>query len=388
MIIQSLLDTDLYKFTMMQCVLHRFPSAQVEYDFKCRNKDMDLTPYHQEIQEEIEKLCTLRFSEDELEYLSNLRFLTKDFIDFLRLFQLRKESVSIVSSDEGLAITISGSWLHTILFEVPILSIVNEVYFRSTQPNPDYDEGRKRLYEKVELIKKHPDSENFVFSDFGTRRRFGRDWQSEVVKTLATELPKNITGTSNVLLAKNLNLTPVGTMAHEFLQACQALGPRLIESQKFALEVWSQEYRGDLGIALTDVIGIDAFLNDFDLFFSKLFDGLRHDSGDPIEWAQKVIAHYHQFKLDPKTKRLIFSDGLNVPKALEIFDATKDEITSFFGIGTNLTNDLGYEPLQIVIKMVRCNDQPVAKLSDSTGKTMCKDDDFLKYLRKVFHVQV
>ena len=285
MIIQSLLDTDLYKFTMMQVVLHHFPGAQVEYRFNCRTRGMDISPYLDEIRAELEKLCTLRFTEPELEYLRAMRFIKSDFVDFLGLFQLNMKSIRIErnpASSGGVDIAIVGPWLHTILFEIPVLAIVNEVYFRNTQPDPDYAEGRRRLREKIALIHDNPQMTGCRIADYGSRRRFSRAWHDEVLATLKTGLGENLAGTSNVLYARKHALTPLGTMAHEYLQACQALGPRLRDSQTFGFEMWAREYRGDLGIALSDVYGMDAFLRDFDMYFCKLFDGARHDSGDPI----------------------------------------------------------------------------------------------------------
>ena len=263
---------------------------------------------------------------------------------------------------------------------------MNEVYFRQFGSDELYIEGRKRLAEKIAMLKEF-NNPDFKFSDFGTRRRFSRDWHEEVVKELKSALPENFTGTSNVLFAMKYDLTPIGTMAHEYLQACQALGPRLRDSQKYALENWVQEYRGDLGIALTDVVGTDAFLRDFDLYFCKLFDGVRHDSGDAKEWAQKFIDHYKKMKIDPKTKSLVFSDGLDVPKAIDIYKTFEGQAKMFFGIGTNLTNDMGVKALNIVIKMTECNGSPVAKISDSPGKTMCKNEQYLTYLKQVFEIK-
>lgn len=384
MIIPSLLDTDLYKFTMMQTVLHQFPGALVEYRFKCRDTAVDLRPFANAIRSAIAELCTLRFTEEELAYLSSLRFLKPDFVDFLRLFQLQTRYVDVHTDAGELEIIIRGPWLHTILLEVPVLAVVNQIYFQDRQSETTEAEGRRRLQSKIDLVRQHPETDSFIFADFGTRRRFSADWQRQVVAELALKLPKHCIGTSNVLLAKTLGLTPIGTMAHEFLQACQALGPRLADSQKFAFEAWAREYRGDLGIALSDVVGIDAFLRDFDLYFCKLFDGARHDSGDPFAWAEKVIAHYRKHRIDPRHKHLVFSDGLDLPKALAIYDRFKGEAKLSFGIGTNLTNDLGHKALNIVIKMTECNGQPVAKLSDAAGKTLCRDETFLAYLRQVF----
>jgi nicotinate phosphoribosyltransferase len=390
MIIQSLLDTDLYKFTMMQVVLHHFPGAQVEYRFNCRTRGMDISPYLDEIRAELEKLCTLRFTEPELEYLRAMRFIKSDFVDFLGLFQLNMKSIRIErnpASSGGIDISIVGPWLHTILFEIPALAIVNEVYFRNEQPDPDYAEGRRRLREKIALIRDRPDMTGCRIADYGSRRRFSRNWHDEVLATLKADLRENLAGTSNVLYARKHALTPLGTMAHEYLQACQALGPRLRDSQTFGFEMWAREYRGDLGIALSDVYGMDAFLRDFDMYFCKLFDGARHDSGDPIVWGERLLEHYERNRVDPRTKTLVFSDSLDFPRVIELYTRFKDRARIAFGVGTNLTNDLGYTPMQIVIKMVRCNGQPVAKLSDSPEKNMCDDAAYLAYLRQVFEIK-
>jgi nicotinate phosphoribosyltransferase len=389
MIIDSLLDTDLYKFTMMQVVLHHFPGAQVEYRFKCRNPGVQLAPLVEDIRSEISHLCTLRFREPELQYLRGLRFIKSDFVDFLGLFQMNEKYVTVQPSAAGngeIEIIVRGPWLHTILFEVPLLAIVNEIYFRKTQPQSDYVEGRRRLQAKIALIHEDESLSDMRVADYGTRRRFSRSWQEEVIIGLRDDLGANFAGTSNVMLAMRHGLIPLGTMAHEYLQACQSLGPRLRDSQTFGFEVWAREYRGDLGIALSDTYGMDAFFRDFDLYFCKLFDGARHDSGDPFEWGERLIGHYEALRIDPRTKTLIFSDSLNVPLAIKLYRRFSNRTRLAFGIGTNLTNDLGFTPLQIVIKMVRCNGQPVAKLSDSPEKTMCDDPAYLAYLRQVFQI--
>jgi nicotinate phosphoribosyltransferase len=388
MIIPSLLDTDLYKFTMMQVVLHHFPGAHVEYRFKCRDSGVDLVPYIDEIREEIRALCALRFAPEELVYLSGWRFFKSDFVDLLKLFQLDERFVTVdrlEGSDSEIDIAIKGPWLHTILFEVPLLAIVSEIYFRNRCRDVDFAEGRRRLAAKIELVNGVPDPE-FHIADYGTRRRFSRVWHEEVVQTLAQGIGTKFVGTSNVLLAMRHGLTPLGTMAHEYLQACQAVGPRLRDSQVFAFNTWAREYRGDLGIALSDVCGMDAFLRDFDLFFCKLFDGVRHDSGDPFEWGEKLIAHYQKMRIDPHTKTMVFSDSLNVPLAIRLFKYFRGRMQTAFGIGTNLTNDIGVTPLSIVIKMTRCNGQPVAKISDEPSKAMEYDPSYVAYLREVFQV--
>ena len=391
MIISSLLDTDLYKFSMMQVVLHHYPAAQVEYRFKCRNPGVDLVPYIEEIRAELEALCSLRFTNDELDYLRSWRFIKSDFVDFLALFHLNAKYVQIepsATANGEIEIRIVGPWLHTILFEVPLLAIVNEVYFRNAQPTLDLEEGRRRLRDKIALLRDTPDYSGCRIADYGTRRRFSRQWQEEVVTTLRDGLGEQLTGTSNVWLARQLDLRPLGTLAHEYLQAHQALGPRLRDSQVAALETWAKEYRGDLGIALSDVYGLSAFLRDFDMYFCKLFDGTRHDSGDPFDWGERVLAHYRANRVDPSSKVLVFSDGLDIPKVMQLYAHFRGRCQLAFGVGTNLTNDVGPTPLNIVIKMVRCNGQPVAKLSDSPGKNMCDDTAYVAYLRQVFDIPV
>ena len=381
-------DTDLYKMTMQQTVYHQFPHArEVEFRFRCRTKDVNLVQHIEEINRQLDWLCTLTYQPYELEYFRSLRYMKSDYVDFLELFRLQRKYINVVQiNDTEIDFECRGPWLHTIPFEIYCLGIVNEIYFRATQSEETYAEGRRRLTDKVEMVRSLNDS-GFKFSEFGTRRRYSRQWHDEVVKTFAMGVPQNFGGTSNVFFAMKYNLIPIGTMAHEYLQACQALGPRLRDSQKYALEKWVQEYRGDLGIALTDVVGLDAFLADFDLYFCKLFDGLRHDSGDPYEWTDKVLGHYEKMKIDAKTKSLVYSDGLDFEKAVALYETYKTRAKLFFGIGTNLTNDLGPKAINIVMKMVSCNGSPVAKLSDSAGKTMCKDETYLAYLKEVFNIK-
>ncbi len=391
-IIQSLLDTDLYKFSMMQVFLHQSPGAQGEYRFVCRNnKGKKLGLLADAIREEISSLCTLRFTEEELEYMGSLRYIKADFVDWLRLFQFQERFVTVESDPKDpdyLNIVAKGPLLHVMLFEIFVLAIVNELYFRQFDQAACLEEGRKRLLDKISFVQEQTRTTQrefpFVVADFGVRRRFSRDWQEEVVGLLVKELPDVVRGTSNVDLARRLGITPIGTMAHEYLQAHQAFEYRLRDFQKMALENWVKEYRGDLGIALTDVVGMDAFLGDFDLYFAKLFDGLRHDSGDPYQWANKAIAHYRALKINPSTKSLVFSDGLTFPAAVDLWKAFGNDIRTSFGIGTNLTNDMGPDALNIVMKLVSCNGSPVAKLSDSSGKTICDDMVFLAYLAQVF----
>ena len=390
-VITSLLDTDLYKFTMWQALLHRHPQTQAEYRFVCRNQPAyPLAELLGEVNAALDDLCRLRFTRDELAYLGGLRFIKSDFIDFLRIFQFQRAFIEARADGEQLSIIARGPQVHVMGFEIFVLAIVNELYFRRIDPVAALAEGRQRLAAKIERLRvlagetacQHP----FEMFDFGLRRRYSGAWQREVVQTFATQAPQWFKGTSNVLLARDLDLVPIGTMAHEYLQTYQALDVRLRDFQKAALEDWVQEYRGDLGIALTDTVGMDAFLADFDLYFAKLFDGLRHDSGDPVVWGEKALAHYARMRIDAHTKRLVFSDGLNLDKALSLYRHFGDRVQLGFGIGTQLTNDMGQTALNIVMKVTHANGQPVAKLSDSPGKTLCDDETFLAYLRQVFAV--
>ncbi len=395
-IIQSLLDTDLYKFTMLQVVLHKFPQTHSVYQFRCRNLEDTAYPLSDilaELNAQLDHLCQLKFKEDELQYLRNLRFIKSDFVDYLELFQLKRRFIHASIDAQGrLDIRVEGPMVQAMMFEIFVLAIVNELYFQRIRNDEVWAEGERRLQQKIALIQSYqqqqlPEDPPFLVSDFGTRRRYRFAWQKHVIAAFHQAVPEVFRGTSNVLLAKELGITPIGTMAHEFLQAFQALDVRLRDFQKAALETWVQEYRGDLGIALTDVVGMDAFLRDFDLYFAKLFDGLRHDSGDPYVWGDKAYAHYKKLKIDSKTKMLTFSDGLNVEKAWALHQYFKDRFQVSFGIGTNLTNDMGQTALNIVLKLVECNGQSVAKLSDSPGKTMTDNDTFLAYLRQVFEIQ-
>lgn len=390
-VIHSLLETDLYKFTMWQTMLHRHPQTQAEYSFLCRNETaFPLAELLREVEGEIDHLCRLSFSQDELAYLKGLRFIKSDFVDFLRLFRFQREFIAVSVEGQDLRIVASGPQVHVMAFEIFVLAIVNELYFRRFDQAKALAEGRRRLQLKIAQLRAFGDeparAHPFEVFDFGVRRRFSGAWHREVVATFKRELPQYFKGTSNVLLARDLDLVPIGTMAHEYLQSYQATGVRLRDHQKAALEDWVQEYRGDLGVALTDVVGMDAFLADFDLYFAKLFDGLRHDSGNPYVWGEKALAHYVKLRIDAHTKRLVFSDGLDVPKALALYRHFADRTQLGFGIGTNLSNDMGLQPLNIVMKLTHCNGQPVAKLSDSPGKTMCDDQTFLAYLRQVFSI--
>ena len=385
-IITSLLENDLYKFSMGQAIYHQFSDYKTTWTFKCRNKDVKFTPEMvEEIKEQIKHFCTLRFTEDELQYLDNIQWIKGSYVDFLRLWQPRFEDFTITDeADCGLAIETAGTWLNTSMYEIPALAIVNEVYFRMAY---DYKKligsFKERLNEKADWLHKgkyYPST----FSEFGLRRRLSSEAQELAVKKFSEIriCAGSFVGTSNVYLAKKYGVKPVGTMAHEWIM-CVGQGNHKLNpaySNWFALDAWVKEYGVLNGTALTDAITTDCFLKDFQLTFATLFSGVRHDSGDPIAWGEKMIAHYEKLGIDPKTKTLLFSDSLNFEKADKIFRHFSGRAKIAFGIGTYLSNDTCVEPLNIVMKTTRCNGQDVAKISDTEGKGMCKNPDYIEYL--------
>lgn len=387
MIIQSLLDTDLYKLTMMQLVFHRYADVEVRYRLYCRNQTLDLGAFRDAIDAALADLGQLRYRREELDYLAQLPYMQADFIEYLRTFRLDPRHVHWLRGADGAwSIEVRGTWLRTILFEVFLLAIVSELYYRRQVPRPDFELAGGRLDAKIRAVSNSPHKAAFRFADFGTRRRFAARWHTEVVAQLAAALPEQFVGSSNIHLARTFGLRPVGTMAHEYLQAFQALTADLRASQYQALVTWLQEYPRDLHIALTDVVGIDAFLADFDVELAERYAGLRQDSGDPLRWADRVLGHYRQLGIDPRRKQLVFSDGLSMTRALQIHAALAGQAQTLFGIGTHLSNDVGYPALQLVMKMVACEGQTVAKISDSPGKATCDDKAYLRRLAQAYEV--
>jgi len=381
----SMLDNDQYKFTMQQALLKLgFAAVPVEYKFHCRTPNIDFAPHIHSIKENISKLSKLKLDLSEYNYMKGRRYFQEDYLQLLRSFRFDLNYVDIKLVNKELILGIKGPWFNTILLETPILSIISKELCSN---GDNWDIGEKRLDEKIALIKSYKGFLRFI--DFGTRRRKSFRWHFRVVKKLINALPSNFIGTSNLHLAKEFNITPIGTMAHEWLQAHQQLKYRVIDSQKMAFENWIKVYRGDLGIALSDIINTDVFLRDFsDPLFYKLFDGVREDSEPkPINFGKRIINFYKDMGIDPKTKTIVFSNGLNFNKAIEIFEALHNEINVSFGIGTNLTNDFDIPALNIVIKMVSCNHQPVAKVSNSPGKGMCESPEFVRYLKSAFGVK-
>lgn len=391
MIIKSLLDTDLYKITMAQAVFHQFPQKTVRYKFTCRTKGVNLAKYRDEINEEIKHLCSLKFSRNELDYLRSLNLFKEDFLSFLAGLRLKFTQIDVYIQAGSFEIMIEGPWVEAILFEVYVLSIVNEVYFRNEYPGLSLEEGKRRLRNKIELVKKANEQCKkaglplFQFCDFGTRRRFSSEWQGYVDAELAKELFENFVGTSSVYWAMKNNIKPIGTFAHEYLMAFQAIVP-VMESQKAAFESWYEEYRGRLGIALSDIFGIDKFLEDWNYEIATKFDGARQDSGDPFVWGERFIEKNRMLGVDPRTKTGVFSDNLTMEKALGLFSRFVLRMKTFFGIGTHLTNDMGVPALNIVIKMTHYDGKPVCKVSDEPGKAMCEDKDFLRMVTSMLNL--
>ena len=381
-IIESLLDTDLYKFNMNQVIFHKHTNLVGEYHFKCRNKGVKFTEEMlEEINAQIDSLCSLRFCEEELDYLRSIRFIKEDYVEFLRLWHPLRNYVSTELSPEGvLSIIVKGPLFSAMQFEIYLLEIVNEVYFRMQY---DYEEllisAKERLASKIKAFQGGKYS--FVFAEFGCRRRLSREFEGYAIRELA-EKTKNMVGTSNVYYAMKYNLTPIGTYAHEYVQMYQGIDSiPLAYTNHYAMKDWYDEYQGDNGTALTDTITTDLFLKDFNRSMVNNYTGVRHDSGDPFDWGEKIIAHYKKYGVDPKTKTLLFSDSLDFDRAQEIFEYFRDKAKVSFGIGTFVSNDTFAEALNIVIKLQYVNGRPVAKLSDSKGKTMCDDEAYLDYLK-------
>ena len=387
-IITSLLETDAYKFSMGQAIYHQFSDYKTTWTFKCRNKDVHFTPEMvKEIKRQIRLYCNLRFTEEELEYLDRVKWIKGSYCDFLRLWAPRYEDFSFGTDDPcGLTIETRGTWLNTSMYEIPTLAIVNEVYFRMAY---DYDHlldsFKERLAAKIQKIESGEYNIG-PFSEFGLRRRLSGEAQTLAVEAFKDHHYPDSTfvGTSNVYLAKKYGITPIGTMAHEWIM-CVGQGNHKHNpsySNWYSMDAWIKEYGVLNGTALTDAITTDCFLEDFQLTYATLFSGVRHDSGDPYEWGDKMIRHYKSLEIDPMTKTLLFSDSLNFEKANRIKEYFKGRAKVAFGIGTYISNDTDVPALNIVMKTTVCNGMDVAKISDTKGKGMCKNPAYVHYLQR------
>ncbi|WP_321368416.1 nicotinate phosphoribosyltransferase [uncultured Desulfuromusa sp.] len=389
LLIDSLLDTDLYKITMLQAFYHtsEFRTVDVEWKFACRDlKGFNLAALIPEIMRQLEHLCCLSFTDEELDYLATFPFIKVDLIEFLRIFRLDMRFVQLRPAGKDIELRFRGPLIHVTLFEIYVLAIISELHTFQHCGGFELETAEHILTGKIALLKQQGPMTGFSFADFGTRRRASKNRQKQVLLRLQRELPDYFSGTSNLHFARTLGMMPIGTMAHEWFQSWQAI-TRLADAQKAALEGWVHEYRGRLGIALTDCYSMDSFIRDFsDPYFIKLYDGLRHDSGSPFVWGEKAISMYQRMGIDPLTKTLVFSDSLNFPRMLEIYEYFKGRARMSFGIGTNLTNDVGIPSLDMVIKLVAVNGKPVAKISDEPGKSMCEDPEYLRYLASVYEI--
>ncbi|MCX5573248.1 nicotinate phosphoribosyltransferase [Enterobacter sp. E-TC7] len=384
-VLHTLLDTDAYKLHMQQAVFHHYYDVHVAAEFRCRGDDL-LGIYADSIREQVDAMQHLTLQDDEYQWLSGLPFFKADYLNWLRDFRYKPEQVTVTNENGKLDIRLEGPWREVIMWEVPLLAVISELAHRYRSPETGVEQAVASLENKLEAfstLTEGLDMSRFRLMDFGTRRRFSREVQQAIVERLQQE--PWFVGTSNYDLARRLNLTPMGTQAHEWFQAHQQISPDLANSQRAALAAWLEEYPNQLGIALTDCITMDAFLRDFGPEFAERYQGLRHDSGDPVEWGEKAIAHYQKLGIDPMSKVLVFSDNLDLAKAVELYRHFNTRINLGFGIGTRLTCDIPQvKPLNIVIKLVECNGKPVAKLSDSPGKTICHDKAFVRALRKAF----
>lgn len=391
--IRSLLEQDQYKFSMGMCIFDMFPDYVTRWNFKCRNTDVHFThDMVEEIKEQLMSYCELRFTEDELNYLGKIRWMKPAYIAFLRLWHPRYEDIFVKETPDGCGLRIQtfGTWLNTSMYEMPILAIANEVYFRM-HPTLKYEDLLDSFVKNLDMkIRRLKSTELIIgnFSEFGLRRRLSGEAQEMAVLELhhhnPAMAPSHFVGTSNVYLAKRYGVTPVGTMAHEFIQCVGQGNPKHnpAYSNYYMMDAWTREYGVDNGIALTDCIGTDVFLRDFNTKFATLFKGVRHDSGDPYEWGNKIIKHWEKLGIDPKQKTLLFSDSLNFEKADKLYSHFSGLTNVAFGIGTYISNDTCVTPLNIVCKVVECNGSPVAKISDDESKTVLTDTTYLDYLKR------
>lgn len=387
-IIRSLLDTDFYKFTMGQLVFLRYPDVPVKYAFKNRTKRVLLAEFidEAELRAELDHVRTLRFNNSELHYLRGTneyeeRMFVEPYLEFLKDLQLPEYHLE--QQGGSYRLEFAGKWSEQIYWETFALAIINELYYRSQMKEKSkfekevvYARGNLRLAEKIKRLRKYPD---ITFCDFGTRRRFSREWQKHIIEVLAQEMPKQFIGTSNVKFAMDYGLIPIGTSAHELDMVMSGVmyssDEEIRASHNQVLHDWWDQYGWGLSIALTDTYGSDFFFRDMTSEQARNWKGLRQDSGDPIEFAKKAIKFYQSQGIDSREKLLIFSDGLDVDSIIKIANFVRGKTKFTFGWGTNLTNDLGFDPISIVVKIVESSGHGVVKLSDNLAKAIGKPED-------------
>ncbi len=368
MIIKYFTDNDLYKFTTMNAIQKLYPEAMVRYSFINRG----LTPFPDGfaslLRKEVDSFANLSLSRDEEKFIiSRCYYFDPVFIDLLKGYNYDPGEVKIKQKNGILSVEIEGLWYRTVLWEVPLLALISELFFLTKGEKPEKIESRAA---GKALILKEIKAE---YSDFGTRRRFSLDVHDRVIKTLRDHSGKFFKGTSNVYLARKHNLTPIGTHPHEwFMYHASHYGYRSANAR--ALDAWVDVYKGDLGTALSDTFTSDNFFKSFSLLHAKLFDGIRHDSGDPLSFTNKAVGFYKSMRIDPSTKTIVFSDALDHDKIRKIKEFVDGRIHDVYGIGTYLSNDVGVTPLNIVIKLTAAKPgkkyayHPAVKLSDDPGK--------------------
>lgn len=367
--LKSIIDNDFYKITMQNAVVKLFPTARVKYEFINRGKHFFPEGFADELRKAVDSMAELKLTKEEKLYLQETcPYLALPYLDFLEGYHYDPSEVKIVQEGNDIRVSVEGLWYRTILWEVPLLALISELHYRMNKMERDSNETV--VQNTVEKSKKLNEL-GVTFAEFGTRRRHSYKVHQLVMEALMEEKGQFI-GTSNVHFAMKYGVKPIGTHAHEwFMFHAAEYGFKM--ANQLALEHWVDVYRGDLGVALSDTYTTEVFFRQFDKKFAKLFDGVRHDSGDPIEFAKKTIEHYESFGINPNFKYIIFSDGLNLEKVEEITKATRGTIGISFGIGTNLTNDVGLKPMNIVMKLIGVQAPngdwiPTVKLSDERGK--------------------
>lgn len=386
-IINSLLDTDLYKLTQMAAVVQLFPRAKVKYQFINRGKTPFPEGFAAELREQVAAMASIRLTPDEKEFLrKRCWYLPPTFLDLLESYRFNPSEVGIVQNGGELTISIEGYWYKTILWEVPLMALISELYFKMT--HSEGISGNRRELEKKNLAKVQEFAKHLVkVADFGTRRRYSFDNQLNVCKDFVSfhNSGSFFVGTSNPLIAMMLDIPVLGTHAHEWVSGIAAK-KGYAHANKEMMDAWMSVYEGDLGTALTDTFGVDAFLRDFTTLYAKLFDSVRHDSGDPFKFVDKIVAHYKKLRIDPMSKTIIFSDGLTTELCMKLAAYCHGKIMCSFGIGTHLTNDVGVKPLNMVIKLIMIDGEHVIKLSEDHSKAV-GDDKTIEHVKWVVGIK-
>jgi len=381
----GILDNDLYKFTMKQLIDDIQPEATASYKFYCRTPVEFNAEFVDRLNQIINNYClqTILMPDECTESLKRLcPYFSDGFIDkIINCNLLSPDSVKCSLDGSKLDITIDGLWSDVILWEVPLMAIISELYFDLIDTNWTNDVTSIFNIAREKAIKL--DNAGCKFADFGTRRRRSFDTHNIVLDALTSIDSDRFIGTSNLALAMMRNIKPVGTMAHEFIMGVSGIYNDVRHANKIAMDLWNVYYDDNLSIMLTDTFTTDLFLKDFDFHIANKYSGVRQDSGDPFKFATKIIDHYTNLDIDPSTKTIVFSDGLSPRSAINIHEIFNDKINCVFGIGTNFTNDFkGSKPLNMVIKLDKINDINVCKIGDGHGKET-GDKETIKLVKSI-----